>query len=118
MADETQADAPAGAVEADGQQLGEEGQEQTADAEELPVIPPPACPVLAKIYGDMAFEPLAMVPGLPLSRIVASCWVDSGAEVGYLAGLAQSVAELLRREHLKVTMCIGPFKTKLEAGTA
>lgn len=65
-----------------GEQVGEDGQaQQEPEAVEPTVISPPACPMLAKIYGEAAFEPAELVSGLPLSRIVAACWLGSGAEV-------------------------------------
>ena len=68
----------------DGREAGESGEAE--HNVEPSVIEPPACPILAKLYGNSAFERIELVPGLPLSRIVAAVWVESGAEVRPIEG--------------------------------
>ena len=91
MADEPavenqEAVAPEQSAALDGEHAedGHENEEPTETAEPT-VEPPPACPLLGKLYGDTAFEPVDLVTGLPLSRIVAACWIQPGAEVCILS---------------------------------
>eukprot|EP00892_Ulva_mutabilis_P009012 jgi/Ulvmu1/6483/UM003_0114.1 len=64
----------------DGQNAGEDGGAEQTDMAEPAFVEPPACPILAKLYGESAFEPVELVAGVSLSRVVGAVWVDSGAE--------------------------------------
>lgn len=75
-------------VAVDGEQAGEDGEVQH-DVAEAAAADPPACPILAKIYGDFAFEPVELVAGLPISRVVAAVWLESGAEVRFMEANTQ-----------------------------
>lgn len=99
----------------DGEQAGEDGQEQhEAEVVEPTAISPPACPLLAKMYGEAAFEPAELVSGLPVSRIVAACWLGAGAEVCLIRHETYSRAS---RNDLEVIVVAGSIEAELEAGS-